>query len=289
MTRSRLGLTFLLALTAVPLAAQSERVTIRLSPTPNQTTQTRAAQDVVMTTEAERAADGARARPAMTMNMHMDLESTSAVGPTDDRGYYSSQMTIDRMTMTMTMNGQPMPSQAALADAARRVVTVSYDDQGQILGTSIDGGNSVLNDSLKQFLKSALATVTPMTLSVGESVTIPAAISLPIPTGAANPMNLNGETRYTLTSVTFDGADRIAHLSMHSTATMSHQPAAGDKPAMGMDMKTTGDGKTDVNVDRGLVLHMELHSTIETSMQAATAAPSMRMHGTVNMVSDLVK
>ncbi len=187
------------------------------------------------------------------------------------------------------MNGQTLPPPPAFADPAKRVITFSYDDQGTILDTSIDGGESAVNDGLKQFLQGAFATVTPMTLSVGESVTIPAAISLPIPTGAANPMNLNSETRDTLTSVTFDGADRIAHLTVHSAATMSHEPAAGEQPAIAMDMKTTGDGKTDVNVDRGLVLHMELHSTMETSMQAPTPALSMRMHGAVNMVSDLVK
>jgi hypothetical protein len=290
MTRARLVFT-ILAFTAVPLAAQSQRLTIRLSPTPNQTTRLRSAQDLVMTTDAEAAAGGVPALPAMTMNMHTEIESTSAVGPTDDRGYYSSQMTIDHVSMTMTMNGQPMPSAPALADVATRAVTISYDDQGKILDTSIAGGDAgVANETLKQIMARAFATVAPMTLSVGESVTIPGAMNLPIPGGAAGTLDVGAETRYTLTSVTFDGADRIAHLAVHNTSTMTHPAAAVGSRAMALDMTMTGDGTTDVNVDRGLILHMELHSTIETSMQApAPAARSVRMHGAFTMVSDLVK
>jgi hypothetical protein len=286
MTRARLVFT-ILAVTAVPLAAQSQRLTIRLSPAPNQTTQLRSAQDMAMTTETEAAAGGVPAGPAMTMNMHTEIESTSAVGPTDDRGYYSSQMTIDRVSMTMTMNGQPMPSAPAVADTARRVVTISYDDQGKILDTSIAGGDAgVANETLKQIMARAFPTVAPMTLSVGESVTIPGAMNLPIPGGAAGTLGVGGETRYTLTSVTFDGADRIAHLAVHNTSTMTHRAAAGNSPAMALDLTATGNGTTDVNVDRGIVLHAEQQFTLEGTIHAGT---NSHVHGTFTIVSDLVK
>ncbi len=116
----------------------------------------------------------------------------------------------------------------------------------------------------------AFATVAPMTLSVGESVTVPTALNLPLPAGGpAVPMGIEGETRYTLTSVTFDGADRIAHLASHTTSTISRgSPSsvpAGSPFALAMTM--TGDGKSDVNVDRGIVLHAEQQATIEASMR----------------------
>jgi hypothetical protein len=297
MTQRRLVLALLamLASTAPRLLAQSERLTIRLSPTPNQTTKLRSAQDTVMTTEGDAATDGAPPFP-MAMTMHMEMEVTSAVGPTDDRGQYSSQMTMDHIATTMTMNGQSMPSPVSTADIEKHVVTFSYDDQGKILDVSVDGGDSIpMNDVLKQMMRRAFATVAPMTLSVGESVTIPTALDLPLPgaAGSTGAMGIGGETRYTLTSVTFDGADRIAHLAIHSTSTVTHNQGAGSsRPPMALEMTATGDGTTDVNVDRGLILHAELHSTMNTSMQPPvrrSGASRIRMHGTFSVVSDLVK
>jgi hypothetical protein len=109
-------------------------------------------------------------------------------------------------------------------------------------------------------------------------------------------MGVAGETQYTqytLTSVTFDGADRIAHLTSHTTSTMSQAPSpvpAG--PAVAFDMTMTSNGKSDVNVDRGIVLHAEQRSTIEGTMHAGAAGqamPNMQVHGTFTIVSDLVK
>ena len=81
-------------------------------------------------------------------------------------------------------------------------------------------------------------------------------------------MGIQAETRYTLTSVTFDGADRIAHLTSHTTTTIgrgSPSPAPGGSPSA-LAMTMTGDGKSDVNVDRGIVLHAEQQATIEATM-----------------------
>ena len=145
-------------------------------------------------------------------------------------------------------------------------------------------------DAIKQILATAFATVAPMTLSIGESVTVPTALSLPVPGGGAAAMGVAGETRYTLTAITFDGADRIAHLASHMTNTIGQGSAAASPVAL--SMTTTGDGKTDVNVDRGIVLHTEQQLTIEGSMRAGTGgqdAPSVHIHGTFAIVSDLVK
>src|SRR3954454_23580616 len=178
MTR-RLRVLALLAIcgSAPPLLAQGERLHIRLSPTPNQTTKMHTAQDVAMTVEGDAAADQAPALPAMIMTMRTEFDSTSAVGPTDDRGHYSAQMTLDRIMSTMSLNGQAMPSVLPSGDLEKRVLTFSYDEQGKVLDVSVDGGNaSAINDVLKQLMTRAFATVAPMTLSVGESVTLPSVI-----------------------------------------------------------------------------------------------------------------
>jgi hypothetical protein len=200
------------------------------------------------------------------------------------------------MTSTMTQNGQTLPSPLPALGLEDRVLTFSYDEQGIVLDVSVDGGTGgAMNEMLKQIMTRAFATVAPMTLSVGESVTLPSAIDMPLPGPAnAGALGVAGETRYTLTSVTFDGADRVAHLAVHSTSRVTHKEgaAASATPPMALDMTMTAEGKTDVNVDRGLILHTELRSTIDTSMQPPVPGATvqrMRMRGTVNMVNDLVK
>ena len=104
----------------------------------------------------------------------------------------------------------------------------------------------MMAEPIKQALPSAMASAPPITLSVGETVTVPTQMNLPIPASAAVAgMTMSGETRYTLTSVTFDGADRIAHLKMAMTGTMNHETRIGTEaraPTMGMDMRTTAEG-----------------------------------------------
>lgn len=277
--------------------AQGERITVRMAPAPNQTLHLRTTQDMAMTTEGDAA--GGRTQPvnAMAMNMHSVVDATSDVGPTDNDGHYAAKMVVDNISTTTTMNGQPMPLPIPAPRAAKQVITFSYDDQGKVIDVSTDGVSAsagASNDAAKQILARAFATVAPMTLAVGESITVPTALNLPLPAGGPGvPMGIAGETRYTLTSVTFDGADRIAHLTSHTTSTTtSGSPAAPAGSPFAFDMTMTSDGKSDVNVDRGIVLHAEQRSTIEGTMRAGTASqamPNMRMHGTFTIVSDLVK
>jgi hypothetical protein len=292
MTRARLVFTAL-AFTAVPLAAQSQRLTIRLSPAPNQTLHLRTTQDMEMTTEMDPAAGSGRSVPAI-VNMHTVLDTTSAIGPTDNDGHYSARMTIDTISATATMNGREMPLPSQATAAAAPVITFSYDENGKVTDVSAGDSTSAAIDAAKQILMRALATMAPMTLSVGESVILPTALNLPMPSaGPAMSMGVAGETQYTLTSVTFDGADRIAHLTSHTASTLSQAPSpvpAG--PAVAFDMTMTGDGKSDVNVDRGIILHAQQQSTIEGTIHGGATGqptPNGHVHGTFTIVSDLVK
>lgn len=293
MTFRILALSSLLAPAAL-ISAQSERVTVHMAPAPNQTLHLRTTQDMVMTTET--GGDGSAPSPAMAVNLHSVIDTTSAVGPTDNDGHYAARMTIDRIVATSTMNGRELPLPMVTTQAATPEITFSYDDQGKVIDVALeDSSGGAPAEMLKQIMTRAFATVAPMTLSVGESVTVPTALNLALPAGGPTvPMGIEGETRYTLTSVTFDGADRIAHLASHTTGTISPGSAspvpAGSPFPLAMTM--TGDGKSDVNVDRGIVLHAEQQATIEASMRRPATGqqvPNMRMHGTFTIVTDLVK
>jgi hypothetical protein len=281
---------FSLMVPASLVGGQAERITVRLAPAPNQTLHLRTTQDTEMTTEMDSAAGSA----PTTVNIHNVVDTTSAIGPTGNDGRYSARMTIDTISATAAMNGRELPLPSLATDAAKPVITFSYDENGKVTDVSAGDTAGVAGDAAKRILMRAFATVAPMTLSVGESVTLPTALNLPLPGGGpALPMGIEGETRYTLTSVTFEGADRIAHLTSHTTSTMSQEPSSAPTgPPVAFDMTMTGDGKSDVNVDRGIVLHAEQQGTFDASMRGPSTnqkMPRVRMHGTFTIVSDLVK
>jgi hypothetical protein len=292
MTRVPLVLV-LLAVAAAPALAQSERVTIKMVPEANQTLRFHNTQDMDMTTESDAPPDHPSPMPSMAMKMHTVMDATSAIGPTDNQGHYTSRMTIDHVSLESTMNGRPMPM-PAIDMLEKQAITFSYDDQGRVIDLALDGAAPpAIAATIKQMMTRAFATVAPMTLSVGESVKVPVALDMPVPGAPATTgFDVASDTVYTLTSVTFDGADRIAHLNLRVASTMTPKSSTSATPMPTMTMTMTGDGKMDINVDRGIILHAEQRATIDSAMQppaAASGAPSIRMHGTLSSVSDLVK
>ena len=284
-----------LLLPATLVFAQAERLTVRLAPAPNQTLHVRTTMDMNMTMTPDSSADTARSMPPMTSIMTTTAEHTTTVGPTDEHGHYGARVVCDSVSHTATINGKPAPiPSGAIDQLVGQVVTFSYDDQGKMLDVATEGGlDPNLAGSLKQMLTAALAAAPPITLSVGESVTVPTQVNIPIPAAAAGTLSTSGETRYTLTSVTFDGADRIAHLAMASNGAINNSAAgAGAIPAVTSDMRTVSEGTMDVNVDRGIVLHSETRTTLDGSTRVEggpIAVPPMRMHGTIKLSADLTK
>ena len=173
--------------------------------------------------------------------------------------------------------------------------TLVYDSQGKVINVA-SGPPRDAATALKQMMTGLMPTAAPLTLAIGETATVPDHVDLPLPTGqgASDAMTMSGETRYTLTSVTVDGADRIAHLTIRRTATVSRgSPAAGPGPQAAFEQHTTSDGAIDVNIDRGVVLHsrqqMAIDGTVRMDTRTGAAALSTRTHGTVTLASDVVK
>ena len=196
-------------------------------------------------------------------------------------------MVCDSASQTVTIDGKPGPAGAS-DQLVGQVVTFSYDDQGKILDVATEGGglDAKFAESLKQMLTGALAAAPPITLSVGESITVPGQVNIPIPTSAGTLSNA-GETRYP--DVGHSRRRRPYRASGPRVVPPSSRPTGSTGGAM--DMRTASEGKMDVNVDRGIVLHTESHTTIDGSVHAGgqTAVPPMRTHGTMTMTADPTK
>jgi hypothetical protein len=280
-------------LSAALLTAQTGRITVRMSPAPNQTLRQHMTIAMTMATEPDATADAApsrsgRSMPPQQLSTTTTMDVTTVVGPTDDRGYYDARVVTDGAAVTMTLSGKPAP--AAMERAGGLAMIFHYDDQGQVIG--IDPGSpDPAAVAMTQAMGGILMTVAPISLSVGETVTVPTQVKLPMP-GTPATMSMDAETHYTLTSITFDGADRIAHLTVKMTVATHQGLAGGSQPFAAFDMRTAGEGRMDVNVDRGIVLHNELRSTIDSASHLSPTAammPNLTVHGSVTVTADFVK
>jgi hypothetical protein len=176
--------------------------------------------------------------------------------------------------------------------------TLFYDERGKTI--DMTGEGALAGDtasSLKQVMTSVMASPAPLTLAVGESVTVPSGFKMPIPSGASSApgggMTTTGETKYTLSSITFDGADRIAHLTTKKTLTMNVGSPGNNASEFRLEQRITGDGTMDVNIDRGLTIHsaerLKIDGTSRVAAPGGSTERSMRMHGTITVNTDLVK
>ncbi len=273
-------------------------------PAPNQTFHVRTSMDMTMGMTSDPAPAGGLLIPPADTKMIMVAEHTSTVGPTDAQGRYEARVVCDTASVTATINGQAMPANgqsvpgAPAAELVGAVVTFTYDGEGKVIDVATNTGMPAsMAVPLKQMLTSIMGASPPITLSVGESVTVPAQFTLPIPAGAnMPPMTMAGEARYTLTSVTFDGADRIAHLKVGMTNTVTQNaPGANGSPALSLEMRMSSEGTSDVNVDRGIVLHNEQRMAIDSTMQfdktnaATRSMPPVITHGVATLSADLTK
>jgi len=291
MTRGMFAVALLLAPTLLP-TPQGGPITIPLSPNPNQTIRTHTSQETTMASEQEEPAGQAIA--PQILHTTMTLDSTMTVGPSNGQGRYEAHVVLDSIEATSTMNDKPMT--LPKPDAAALAFTMSYDEHGKaidISGDSASGADAAA--AIKQMMRSAMTTPAPLTLSVGESVTVPSQLRLPlsgsVSSAGGGAMITTGETKYTLSSITFDGADRIAHLTTKRTATMSGSPGSAAVQTT-LEQHWSGEGTMDVNIDRGITIHSSQRIDIDgTSRIVMRGSPerSMRTHGTTTLTTDLVK
>jgi len=68
------------------VTAQTERITVRMAPSPNQTVRQHMTIAVAMTTDPDTLPAGAPAAAEQAFSMKTTMDVTSTVGPTDGRG-----------------------------------------------------------------------------------------------------------------------------------------------------------------------------------------------------------
>lgn len=266
-------------------AAQPERITVRLTPTPNQTIHTKATQETTMDIEPDATAPSSLPIPTMSLVITMAMGHTVTVGAPNEQGRYEARMTLEEMTGTTTKNGQPAPFPIPSAKLTGQVITITYDQEGKPMDVGGTSGLGAALEPMRQMLAGIFGAIPTMTLAVGETATAPLNLALPIPM-AGGSMAMTGSTKFTLTSLSYDGVERIAHLTTATAGQMNQAPDGG-AAALGFEMKMTGEGTMDVNIDRGFAEATEQVVTIGAQMGSRAIGgvntPPMQMHGTVKL------
>jgi hypothetical protein len=250
---------------ALPAAAQT--VTIGGRPTPGQTVRVNIVQDADFTMKG----------PAGTPleNMHMTARSTTIasqkVGTPDEKGNVKVELTFEDITQDLKMNDQPAPPEAAAAASRLKGKTLSMtlDTNGEVVEVTPPADFPMPPAAIKDMLKQSLGLMPKQDLAVGATVTSPFAMALPLPMPGAEPPQMKGELKSTLTGVNGD----LAALDQTVTAALDSTLPGPNGGEVAIKMAVKGSGTTDWDVKGALVRGSKMSSQITGSFTIPNVGP----------------
>jgi hypothetical protein len=203
------------------------------------------------------------------------LAYTQTNGTFNAKGQLEAQVTVDRLELNESVAGRTRDSLDA-SKVTGRVLTVTFDQTGKLLGVKVppDIANS-LSLRVTQLLAGAygmLNFVPEAQLAVGQETTTVSELPMRIP-GDPTSGPLQARTTLTLRAINKKGPDRIAHLTQEiDVATTTSQ------------VKVTGGGSIDVNLDKGYVSATDIEWKISGSIQnSAAGRQSPPFFGTIKI------
>jgi hypothetical protein len=280
------SLTIAVALTAGSAAAQTDRVMIGGPPAPDQTLRVRMTQemDVSLAPAGQGAAD-----PSMKMTGATVMVIRQQIGKPEADGRIRLDLTYEEMTQKMLMNGQEMPVPAQLtAGITGKTVALWIDSKYQVLDVKAPEGFPLAGEQLKTMMGQMMAAVPHQQMSVGETVSTPLSMALPIPVPGSARAQLKGQTKTTLVKLSAEGDDHVATLDHTVDATLDMAP---ETPTGKFHMAFTlsGSGTTETMVRSGTVRSSAMTTKLDGSLEpqgGATGPGPMKLTGTIKQKID---
>ncbi len=272
---SRRRISTVLALVILALAAGTStalaqtRVGIRPSPQPGQVIHVTVEQQVLVRTGEKADEPG----PAQVLNKNA-LAYTQTNGTFDPQGRLDAQVTVERLDLDESLGGR----QRQFPDTSNlkgRMLVVTFDRTGKLLGIKVPPDLSDVSGRLTQLLAAAhgmLNFLPSAELAVGEVTTSTSELPMRLP-GSMGQGPLEARVNITLHALDMKVGDRIARLKQSiDVATSTSQ------------VKVTGGGTIDVNVDRGFVSGIDTEWNISGVLPtAAGAAQSPPFYGSIKI------
>lgn len=296
----KLGLTsMLLALVCLCLGstttfAQSEKISIRIVPKPNQTSHLSLSQDgeIEMSFEGNVPEELAKMNP-MRIKMKTLTSMTVRSGAPDNRGQLEVEMSYDKSSVEMTMNGNPVPGGNEADKLIGKKFKVVYDRQGNLVDVKIPPGLGLPSESFKEMLKSIYGNLPTAPMAVGETAIVPFKTTFPMPIPGAGPLNLEGQAITKLVAVNKGVAARIARFDQITDAklvvnSLDAPGPDGQRVKMNLDFKMSGFGTYQMNLDKGMVksgdMQMKIEGRITSSQSSAQSKmPNINVKGTIKV------
>ena len=267
--------------------AQSEKISVRMAPRPNQTVR----QSSAIEMDFDMSLDGAAAAPAvrpMKMAMRMTMGMMLKTGALKPDGTLDAALTYDQFRVEMSINGQTMPADASSLLAGRTVV-MTYNRNGEIVGVQGLEAAGLTNDAFRQMMGSFFGDLPVTALAVGETTTGPLNFMLPLPLGGSAPMKLVGQTQLKLVSIDKDERGRSATFESTTAGNMMSDLASPDgKGKMSFDLNLGGQGTYVLNLETGIMRSNIATFSVNGKLNGPGSAGSpalagMTMRGTMRM------
>jgi hypothetical protein len=219
------------------VAGAQTRIASQLEPKPEQTIHVTTTQTLSI-----RMNIGAANPPTdAQMTTETVLSYTQANGRFEEQNHMESKLTIERIELRQSVLGTE--KSANMAEVVGRSVTAVFDREGKLVDLKVPQDLQQAGAVLKQLTAGAYGIVNflpAVAMSVGETVTSPSTVPMRLPGGT--PVPYQTRTATTLRAVEKNGDDRIAHFEQRiEPSTQTEQ------------LKVTGAGTIDVNLDRGFV------------------------------------
>jgi hypothetical protein len=258
------------ALFSSTLAAQGEKITLRTTPAPNQTIRIGMTQNMSFD-----AASGALPSGTMKIEGVTAFQGTQRVGAPDAQGRITTEFSIDSMTIAMTLNGSPLPS-PPLDSLKGKSFTVVYDATGKVEEVKASGETGAAMNSVKSMMGQLAGNLPNATLGIGDSISVPVSLSIPVPglSSGGEPINLEGSNTFKLVATGRDGSDRLATLELRTEAGMSGN----------LSLHMSGTGSMQWNVDKGFIKAGSNDLKLDLTMTMPGGTGTMNLNGTIHMV-----
>jgi hypothetical protein len=228
--------------------------------------------------------DGIRSKGKSTLLLKQD------VGEVDAEGRLRLVLTYEDVSQEMKVNDVAVPIQEQANDALRgKVVTMVVGSNNEVLDVKAPEGFPIPPDQLKQFLGPLVASVPHQEMSVGETVSLPFSMALPMPTPGGAPPLLIGQTKTTLTALASENDDQIATLDQTFDVAIdsTNQTSAGNR--VRMDVTISGSGTTHTFVKGGLVKSTTMKATMSGRFEPPNGTAALKLTGTMSMTVERVQ
>ena len=239
--------------------------------------------------------DGAQTLPGpggpLSMTMKTTTVMTQKTGPVKADGGIDAELRYEELRTDVSMNGQPMPTSDAVSQFVGKVVQMIYNRDGQIVDTRFPPDFPATADMVKQIITTVSGSLPVTPMGIGEVVTLPLVLSLPIPLPGASPMNMSGENRLKLVSIDRDANGRSARFESTAEGKMvADVPSPDGKTGASMSFTITGGGTTVMDLDAGFLRSAVSKTTFDGTLTTTPAAgpalmPAMKMHGTMTVTT----